>query len=73
VTVHTVVANALLLGALVQAVTTVVLWRRRRVPASVAAVSIGLFVMVFFEVGLSYHKRYWLHVPIGERAIGARS
>jgi hypothetical protein len=39
-------------------------------PASVAAVSIGLFVMVSFEVGLGYTNRYWLHVPIGVGIFG---
>jgi hypothetical protein len=65
VTVHAVVALALQLGALVQAGTCVVLWRRRRVPGWVAALSIGLFVLVFLEIGFGYTKRYWLHVPIG--------
>ena len=69
-TIHAVIANALLLGALIQAVTTVVLWRRRRVPASVAAVSIGLLVIVFLEIGLGHTKRYWLHVPIGVGIFG---
>jgi Na+/proline symporter len=65
VTVHAVVAVALQFGALIQAVTAVVLWRRRRVPAWMAGLSIGLFVIVFLEVGLGYNKSYWLHVPIG--------
>jgi hypothetical protein len=51
VAIHAVVAVALLLGALIQAVAAVVLWRRRRVPAWVAGVSVSLFVIVFLEVG----------------------
>ena len=70
VTVHAVVGLALQLGALIQAVTAVVLWRRRRVPAWVGGVSIGLLVIVFLQVGLGYNKRYWLHVPIGVGLFG---
>jgi len=70
VTVHAVVALALQLGALIQAVTAVVLWRRRRVPAWVAGLSLGLFVIVFLQVGLGYRKSYWLHVPIGVGIFG---
>src|SRR6266542_2499032 len=70
VTVHAVVAQALQLGALIQAITAIVLWRRRRVPAWVAGLSIGLFVIVFLQVGLGYSKRYWLHVPIGVGIFG---
>ena len=70
VTIHAGVALALQLGALIQAVTAVVLWRRRRVPAWLAGLSIGLLVMVFLQVGLGYSKRYWLHVPIGVGIFG---
>jgi hypothetical protein len=70
VTVHAGVALALQLGALIQAVTAVVLWRRRRVPAWVAGLSIGLLVIVFLQVGLGYNKQYWLHVPIGVGIFG---
>jgi len=70
VTIHAVVALALELGALMQAVTAVVLWRRRRVPAWLARESIGLFVSMFLEVGLGYSKRHWLHVPIGVGMFG---
>jgi hypothetical protein len=69
-TVHAVVALALQFGALIQAVTAVVLWQRRRVPAWVAGLSIGLFVIVFLQVGLGYKKSYWLHVPIGVGIFG---
>ena len=65
VTVHAVVAQALLLGALVQAVTAIILWRLRRVPAWVVRASLGLLVIVFLQNGLGYKKLYWLHVPIG--------
>jgi hypothetical protein len=64
-TVHAVVAQALQLGALIQAITAVVLWRRHRVPARVAGASIGLFVIMFLQVALGYRRWYWLHVPIG--------
>ncbi len=70
VTVHAAVALALQFGALVQAVTAVVLWRRRRVPAWVAGLSIGLFAIVFLQVGLGYRKSHWLHVPIGVGILG---
>jgi hypothetical protein len=46
------------------------MWRRRRVPAWVAGISLGLFAMVFLEVGLGYNKWYWLHVPIGVGIFG---
>jgi hypothetical protein len=70
VTIHGVVGLALLLGALVQAVTAVVQRRRRHVPSWVASVSIGLFVIVFLQVGLGYNRWHWLHVPIGVGIFG---
>lgn len=69
-TVHAVVAAALQVGALIQAVTAVVLWRRRRVPPWMAGVGIALFVMVFLQVALGYRRSYWLHVPIGVGIFG---
>jgi len=69
-TVHANVAVALQLGALIQAVTAVVLWRLRRVPPWVAGLSVGLFVMVFLQVGFGHTRRYWLHVPIGVGMFG---
>ena len=68
--VHALVAVALQVGAAVQAVTAVVLWRRRRVPAWVAGLGVGLFVMVFLQVGFGYRKSFWLHVPIGVAIFG---
>ena len=68
--VHAIVAVALQFGALIQAVAAVVQWRRRRVPAWVAGVSIGLFVIVFLQVGFGYRRLYWLHVPIGVGIFG---
>jgi len=65
VKVHQVGAVALQLGALVQAVAAVVLWRRRRVPARVAGFCVALLAIVFLEAGLGRRKAYWLHVPIG--------
>jgi hypothetical protein len=70
VTSHAVVARALQFGVVIQAVTAVVLWRRRRVPPWVAGLSVGLFVIVFLQVGLGYTRRYWLHVPIGVGIFG---
>jgi hypothetical protein len=67
---HAIVAVALLFGALIQAVAAVVQWRRRRVPAWVAGVSIGLFVIVLLQVGFGYRRLYWLHVPIGVGIFG---
>jgi hypothetical protein len=63
--VHARGAIGLGLGALVQASTAVVLWRRRHVPASVARAGIVLFVIVVLQMGAGHTKRYWLHVPIG--------
>ena len=68
--VHAIVAVALQVGALIQAVAAVVQWRRRRVPGWVAGVSIGLFVMVFLQTGLGHRRSYWLHVPIGVGLFG---
>jgi hypothetical protein len=70
VTIHRGIAVALQLGAVVQAVAAVVLWRRRSVPASIAAASVGLLVVVFLQVALGYTKQYWLHVPIGVGMFG---
>ena len=70
VTVHASVAVALQVGALVQAVVAVVLWRRRRVAPWVAGVGMGLFVMVFLQAGFGYRRSYWLHVPIGVGLFG---
>ena len=70
VTVHTIVAFALQLGALLQAATSVVLWWRRRVPVWVVGHSVGLLVIVFLQVGFGYNKRFWLHVPIGVGMLG---
>ena len=69
-TVHTVVASALQIGALIQSVTAIVLWRRRRVSSRVAAFGVGLFAMVFLQVGLGFNREYWLHVPIGVGLVG---
>ena len=70
VTAHAVGARALQFGVVIQAVTAVVLWRRRRLPPWVAGLSIGLFAVVFLQVGLGYTRRYWLHVPIGVGIFG---
>jgi heme A synthase len=63
-------AIALQLVTLVQAVTAIVLWRRRRVPPWVAGVSVALFVVMFVQAGLGYRKLFWLHVPIGVGIFG---
>jgi hypothetical protein len=70
VKVHQVGALAMQLGALVQAVSAVVLWRRHRVPARVAGLCLGLLAIVFLEAGLGRRKAYWLHVPIGVAIYG---
>src|SRR5689334_18407570 len=64
-TVHGVSGQALELGALIQAITAVVLWRRRQVSARIAGASIGLFVIMVLQVALGYRRMFWLHVPIG--------
>ena len=68
--VHAAVANALQLGAIIQAVTAIVLWRRRRVPGWVAGFGVALFAIVFLQVGLGHNREYWLHVPIGVGLVG---
>jgi hypothetical protein len=70
VTIHSMVALGLQIGALLQVIAALVLWRRHRVPSRVAAISIGLFVLVFLEVGLGYTRQYWLHVPLGVGIFG---
>ena len=70
ITAHASVALALLFGALIQAVTAAVLWRRRHVPAWVAGIGLALFVIVFLQIGLGYRRSYWLHVPIGVGIFG---
>lgn len=67
---HREVALALQAGALVQAITAVVQWRRRREPARAVVRGAGLLVMVFVQSGLGYSHRYWLHVPIGVGMFG---
>lgn len=69
--VHAIGAIGLQVGAVIQAVAALVLWRRRRVPTWVAVVSVGLLVMAFLQVGLGYRRAYWLHVPIGVGLFGA--
>ena len=54
--VHAVVANALQIGAIIQAVTAIVMWRRRRVPGWVAASGVGLFLIVFLQAGVGYNR-----------------
>jgi len=71
VTVHAMVAVALQLGAIIQAILAGVLWRRRRIPAWVGSLSIRLLVVVLIQVGLGYSKQYWLHVPLGVGLFGA--
>jgi hypothetical protein len=69
-TVHAVVSVALQLGALLQASAAVLLWRQRRLPASIAGFSIFLFAIMLLQVGLGHTHQYWLHVPIGVGIFG---
>jgi hypothetical protein len=71
VAVHRGVALALQVGALIQAITAVVLCWRGRVPAQAAGRGIGLFVMVSIQLWLGFHQQYWLHVPLGVGIIGS--
>lgn len=68
--IHAAVALALQAGALVQAIVALSLRRRQRVPASVAATSVGLLLFVFLQMGLGHNRIYWLHVPIGVGLFG---
>jgi hypothetical protein len=71
VAVHADAALALQLGALVQAIMAVTLWRRHREPTWFGGFSIGLLVMVFLEMWLGHHRLHWLHVPLGVGIFGA--
>ncbi len=64
-TIHAVVAVALQLVAVIQCVTAVVLWLRRRVSGHVARLCVGLLVMVLLEAWAGRTVEYWLHVPMG--------
>jgi hypothetical protein len=68
---HAVVGLTLQLGLLVQVGAAVVLWWRGRVPAWVAGVSAGLFVVVLLQSAFGHNRQYWLHVPIGVALVGA--
>ena len=67
---HAAGAIALQCGALIQAVSALVLWRRRRLPGWVAGNCAVLLVIVFLEAGLGHSKRYWLHLPLGVLMFG---
>jgi hypothetical protein len=69
-TVHGVVALALQVGAVIQSVTALVLWLRRRLPGWVPGLSVGLVVIVLLQTGLGYRDWHWLHVPIGVGIFG---
>jgi hypothetical protein len=68
---HKNVGLALELGAFIQAVTAIVLWRRHRVPPVVAGTSFALFVLMALQAGLGFGRQYWLHVPLGVALFGA--
>lgn len=63
--VHRVAAIALQFGALVQAVVSVVIGWRYRIPSWVMGVSVGLLVFVMVQVSLGRSMSFWLHVPAG--------
>jgi hypothetical protein len=67
---HAIVAAVLLVGTLAQAVTAVILWRRRRLPGEVAAASLGLLLALLVQVMLGHRQVYWLHVPLGVGLFG---
>ena len=67
---HAAGAKALLCGALLQAISAAVLWRRGRLPGWVAGNSLVLLVVVFLEMGLGHTKRYGLHLPLGVLIFG---
>lgn len=71
VAVHADAALALQVGALVQAIMAVTLWRRHRELTWLASFSIGLLVIVCLEVWLGHHRLHWLHVPLGVGIFGA--
>jgi hypothetical protein len=68
--IHVRLAFALVIGALIQAVSAAVLWWRNRVPARIARLSIVLFVMVLIQIWAGRNREYWLHVPIGVGLVG---
>ncbi|MBX7184876.1 MAG: hypothetical protein K1Y01_06990 [Vicinamibacteria bacterium] len=63
--IHAFVAAGLQLVALIQGVTAIVLWRRRRLSGRVAGLCAGLFVMVLLEAWAGRKGEYWLHLPMG--------
>jgi hypothetical protein len=67
---HKTGAMALLAGALVQAVSAAVLWRRGRLPGWVAGNCVVLLLVVLLEMGLGHGKQYWLHLPLGVLMFG---
>jgi hypothetical protein len=68
--VHGAVAVALLVGALIQTISGMVLWLQGRVPPWVAGVGAALFVIVVAQIGLGYNDWHWLHVPMGVGIFG---
>ena len=69
-TLHAMAAHALQVGALIQAITAIVLWRRGRLAASMAGLGMALLLIVFLQFGLGRKKVFWLHVPIGVGLFG---
>jgi hypothetical protein len=68
--VHGAVAVALLVGALIQTISGMVLWLQSRVPPWVAGLGAALFVIVVAQIGLGYNDWHWLHVPMGVGIFG---
>jgi hypothetical protein len=70
IVIHARVALALGVGALIQAISAIVLWARGGVPAWVARGGIVLLLIVVLQIGAGRTKRYWLHVPIAVALFG---
>ena len=69
-TIHASVGSVLGLGALAQAVASIAIQRRGRVPARLAGSGIALFVLVVLQIVAGHTRWFWLHVPVGVALVG---